>query len=365
MKIIEVTNEFSMGNGRSVVIAEIASELAKYFECEIWYSYFVRGIQKVRNPKVKVIKIPQYKIFLRLLNVKEPTVVHTHFGKSFLSTSLAKIFNKNIIHIHTEYVNPPYKVLPNGNKWNYYKIKLLDKIAYKQINKAIGISKYACNEIKKCGVSVSKIVFIPVGVNYEYYQKINYKKIKKLRKRLKIKKSDFIFGCFSRFSPSKNIKFLIENADKFPGKLILAGAIDVNAKKYFKECLEMAKKNKKVKIVTNVKEEEKKDYYHLFNVFVYPSLWEGFGLPIVEALACGKPVICFHRFSMPELVKNYYNGFCVKSEKEFFEKVNLIYKNQKLRKKLEKNAKNFASNFDWEKIAKKYYDLINNLLIKK
>ncbi|MEM5797830.1 MAG: glycosyltransferase family 4 protein [Candidatus Aenigmatarchaeota archaeon] len=357
IKIVELTNEFSMGNGRSVVISQLASKLSRYFDCEIWYSYFVK-MQKVKSEKVKIKKIPQKKIFLKLLKIKKPTVIHTHFGKSFLIASLAKLINNNLIHIHTEHINPPYQLIKKG-KINYYKVKLLDWFSYKFVDLAIGISDYACKEIEKYGVPKRKIVHIPNGIDVKDYQKIDGTKLKKLKKELNLSKNDFVFGCFSRFSKSKNIKFLIKNFEKFPkSKLIIVGAIDNNDRGYFEECVKLARKNNSI-IIPNVQEEDKKYYYHIFDVFLYPSLWEGFGLPMIEAMACGKPVICFNRFSMPELVKNYYNGFCVNTQKEFFNKIELIYKNNKLRKKLSKNAKKFVSNFDWEKITKKYKDLIN------
>lgn len=365
MKVIELTNEFSLGNGRAVAISEIASALAKYFDCEVWYSYFVRDLQKVRNHKVKIRKMPKLKIFFELLKIKEPTVVHTHFGKSFLMASLARRLNKNIIHIHTEHVNPPYQLI-ESSKLKYYLVDLLHWFSYRigYVDYAVGISKYACSEIKRFGFS-KNIRIIYCGVDFGWYNDINIKKLNGLKEKLKLKKNDFVVCCFSRFSPSKNMKILIENFEKIkPCKLILVGAIDYSRRDYFESCLKLAKE-KGITIITNVPEEEKKYYYHLCDVFVYPSLWEGFGLPIIEAMACGKPVICFKRFAMKELVKNNYNGFCVNNEDEFFEKIKLLYKNSKLRKRLSENAKEFASNFDWKKIGEQYKKLIDNIKTKK
>ncbi len=116
-----------------------------------------------------------------------------------------------------------------------------------------------------------------------------------------------------------------------------------------------------VKIITNLDDQEKALFLNSVDVFLYPSSWEGFGLPIIESMACGKPVICFKKFAMKELVKNNYNGFAVETEEEFLDKLNLLIKDEKLREKLGENAKKFSKKFNWKDVGLKYKKLFEEI----
>ncbi len=80
MKLLELTNEFSLGNGRSRVISDLASVLNQFFDVEIWYSYYVR---KPPEANVKLVRMSQAEMLRRLIKIREPTILHTHFGKVF------------------------------------------------------------------------------------------------------------------------------------------------------------------------------------------------------------------------------------------------------------------------------------------
>lgn len=106
--------------------------------------------------------------------------------------------------------------------------------------------------------------------------------------------------------PRKNLEILIDaftelkKEEKIPHNLILAGETGWKAKKI----LEKAKNTPGVILSGYVNEEEKEKLYSNADIFVYPSIYEGFGLPPMEALQYGIPVICSTGGALKEVYKN-------------------------------------------------------------
>ncbi|MDO8735163.1 MAG: glycosyltransferase family 1 protein, partial [Elusimicrobiota bacterium] len=102
-----------------------------------------------------------------------------------------------------------------------------------------------------------------------------------------------------------------------------------------------------------ITEEENICLYNAASVFVFPSLYEGFGLPILEAMACGTPVITSDVYSMPEVAGDA--AIMVNPEKisEITAAILKIVKDENLRKSLIEKGFQRAKLFNWEKTARK------------
>jgi glycosyltransferase involved in cell wall biosynthesis len=103
-------------------------------------------------------------------------------------------------------------------------------------------------------------------------------------------------------------------------------------------------------------------YYNNAVAFVMPSLYEGFGIPVLEAFSCNCPVVLSNTGSLPEIggeAAIYFDPF---DSKDIAEKVSEIISNEKLRLKLKKRGTSRLSLFNWEKTAKltknKYEELL-------
>lgn len=94
--------------------------------------------------------------------------------------------------------------------------------------------------------------------------------------------------------------------------------------------------------------------YQHAELFIFPSLQEGFGFPIIESQACGTPVITSNLEPMSELVP--YKDFLVNpnNPEDIARKISEIIKNPELREKLSQDGKKFAKNFTWEKTGKEF-----------
>lgn len=109
-----------------------------------------------------------------------------------------------------------------------------------------------------------------------------------------------------------------------------------------------------------------KELLHLYNaaeIFVFPSLYEGFGMPPLEAMACGTPVACSNTSSMPEICgqKNAL-FFDPKDPDDIAKKITQLYKNKKLQQTLIKNGLKHVKNFSWEDMSRKIFKIMQDNL---
>lgn len=187
-------------------------------------------------------------------------------------------------------------------------------------------------------------------------------------KAWKHKYSDFLFtlGGLKR----KNIHSLLamlEKNNQFDSvkylKLIVAGGVK---DKYKKELLAEAKQRgieHKIIFLGAVSEQHKYELIQACRAFVFPSLQEGFGLPIIEALHFGKPVFCSNKTSLPEV-----GGEMV----YYWEHFDAAYMSNVLHQGLQDNdesieskmvmRKQYADSFDWNKNAQEYLNYYMQIL---
>jgi len=110
---------------------------------------------------------------------------------------------------------------------------------------------------------------------------------------------------------------------------------------------------------------DEKELVHLYNAalfYVLPSLYEGFGLPILESMKCGTPVVVSNISSIPEICGEgnaiLFNPYSVD---DIAEKINSLYLDSELQAKLVSKGMKRAQEFSWEKMSDETYKLITNL----
>ena len=149
---------------------------------------------------------------------------------------------------------------------------------------------------------------------------------------------------------------LTDNEDE----LIIAG---INDTLYAKKVMDEARRynvEKRLKLIGPITENEKHWYYKNCKAFVFPSIGEGFGLPVVEAMYFGKPVFLSKYTSLPEVggdAAYYFNDFSPESMQHVFEKGMNDFKNNNRVAAI----KQHAASFDWNKTAKEYLEIYRKL----
>ena len=114
-----------------------------------------------------------------------------------------------------------------------------------------------------------------------------------------------------------------------------------------------------------VSEEELIALYNLATAYVFPSLYEGFGLPVLEAMQCGTPVIASNTSSIPEIAGKSKDGtpnailFNPEEPEDMAEKIDQVLTDPNLQIKLIEKGLSRAKDFSWEKMTKEILALYN------
>lgn len=129
-----------------------------------------------------------------------------------------------------------------------------------------------------------------------------------------------------RISMEKGVHIAIEAAQFLNLPLIIAAKLEAVDMPYFQEYVG-PKLSDQIKWIGEVDEEERNKLMSKALCFLHPVTWrEPFGLTLIEALACGCPVVAMNKGSIPEIVENGKTGYVVEDVDEMIEAVNQIYK---------------------------------------
>ncbi len=95
---------------------------------------------------------------------------------------------------------------------------------------------------------------------------------------------------------------------------------------------------------------------------VYPSLYEGFGLPVLESMTLGTPIICADSSSLPEVGGKAALYFDSKNHQDLEEKIKLLVRNSRLKKELSRMGIEQSKKFSWQKSSRQLYNFLQSLL---
>ncbi len=106
-------------------------------------------------------------------------------------------------------------------------------------------------------------------------------------------------------------------------------------------------------------------YYASAEAFVYPSVYEGFGIPLLEAMECGCPVLCGNTSSMPEVAGDAAMYFNARDTQEMAAALQKIVQSPEQRLSLISKGKERVKQFSWDICAQQTYSVYERLLSKQ
>ncbi len=177
-----------------------------------------------------------------------------------------------------------------------------------------------------------------------------------------IEKPYFLFT--GTLQPRKNISFLIRTFAQFHKgqpqyKLVITGKKGWMYEEIFKEVERLQLKDSVI-FTDYIEDTKLADLYKNAEIFILPSLYEGFGVPILEAMSFGCPVLCSYNSSLPEVGGDaaiYFDPF---DEKDLLEKMNVLSGNKTLRRELTKKGFQQIKQFSWRKCAEETLQVIKD-----
>lgn len=221
--------------------------------------------------------------------------------------------------------------------------------------------------VELCGVAESKVKVIYSGVGKEYVRITNNQETITKQVKNKYDLPDKFVLYLGTIEPRKNVDGIIRAYNKLRAaspelrdyKLIIAGAKGWKSEKIY-EAWKKSEYMNDIKFLDYIDSEDKVFLYNLAGVFVYPSFYEGFGLPPLEAMACGCPVVASYSASLPEVVGDAGLMVDPYDVNAMAGAIKEILTDASLKNKLVERGLKQAKKFSWEKTAKEYFEIFNH-----
>ena len=262
----------------------------------------------------------------------------------------------------------------------------------------IAPSRFVEKVLLDAGFNPKRVRYIPHGVNLKVFKPLPKEEIEKHKQMIGYKDKFIFLSVATNTGGEKNwaglfyaYKIFLHNNPDAKEKTILhchtnphyPGGYDLESIGSMYGITDNIRFIAGVGLNAGMPPEEMSKLYNLSDCYVSPTMGESFSLPALESMACGIPCIIPNHSTGPELVGEPKTGLLIEllkmkngqefgltgptiSDKwiidpvDFAEKMTEIYKDEKLREKLSKNAIKFAKNYDWEKkIIKKWIDFLN------
>ncbi len=223
-------------------------------------------------------------------------------------------------------------------------------------DRLIAISEHTKNDLVRfVGYPEEKISVIHSGINHELFRPVPADEARpKLAKIFGLKKPFFVY--VSRLEhPAKNHVRLIEAFERFkqkndsPHQLVLAGA-QWGGADVIRACVAKSPVKEDIILLGFVPNAKLPLLYSGCDLMIFPSLYEGFGFPVLEALACGAPVICSNTSALREIVGGQVPTFDPTSPRQIFRAINSAM-DAGQSSETRARGMEYAKTFEWRKTA--------------
>jgi len=266
---------------------------------------------------------------------------------------------KTVVTIH----DLAFKIFPQHfTKKDLFKLNRLADLAIKNADKIIAISESTKKDIIKFypRIDKEKIFVVYNGFDSELFnKKFSDEDFEKISISYNLKAKSYLLYV-GAIQPRKNLGVLIEAFEKIKNanndlKLVLAGAPAWKSESTFEKIAKSPFKNDII-VTGRLPFEDVSVLYKNSLISIYPSLYEGFGIPILEAMASGVPVVSANNSSLPEVGGDAALYFETENSDDLARCIKKIISDDNLRNELIQKGIERAKNFSWEKCARETLD---------
>jgi len=310
----------------------------------------------IENPFPLISTYAWYSYIFRKIGKYNIDIIHN-------PAQVPTIFTKKLRYIISVMDLTPF-IVPNESKHGRPLIyKLLFNETLKKANKIISISESTRNDlVEYFDIESDKIVTIPLAVN-ALYKHLPTEKTTIVKQKYNINYPYILY--VGTLEARKNIARLIKAFYKLrkqgvSHKLIIVGKRGWKYKEIFDIIRELHLESDVI-FTGYVRENDLPALYSAADVFVYPSIYEGFGLPLLEAMACGTPVITSNASSLPEVVNDAAVTVNPYDTDSLTNAIYAILSNNDLRSDLVRKGYKRAASYSWDKCASRTVQVYNDV----
>ncbi|MBN1397044.1 MAG: glycosyltransferase family 4 protein [Bacteroidetes bacterium] len=306
--------------------------------------------------KIKLLRSAGYRTFWSQIRLPLHFMAHRYGLFHYLEHKLPPVtFCKTVITIYDlGFIKYP----ETAHALHRKRFLFFTKDAVQRANRIIAISHSTKKDICEFfGTSSEKIEVVHLGVDHTLYNP----------KASPLKRKNPYLLSVGTLQPRKNYVMLFRAFRKLCEKTNgICELLIVGKRGWFWEDIEKEAANgsfsERIHFLGYVPDEQMPSLYAGCEFFVMPSLYEGFGIPLLEAMACGKAVIASNASSLPEIVDDAGILLDPKDECAWTEAMLELLKDKSERNELGKSAFSKAACFSWEKMASETLEVYQKVL---
>jgi glycosyltransferase involved in cell wall biosynthesis len=355
----------------------------------IYASLLLKGIQDSKKTEqsfsclrfkkgTPAIRFPEWKLPLSHCPERLLWLASALSLKPFLISKGINIFHSthpyNIpISKYYKTIATAYDLIPFIFYDKYLKHKKINaKLSYryqlqqlKRVHHLIAISEQTKRDcVEYLGIDENRISTVYLAVDPNIFKKVeDAQSLENVRKKFSLSNKFFFFVGGADYR--KNLRGLV-NAYSMVAKgveedLVLVGHWYSDWIKSLNHELEQLKIQNRVKFLSFVQEDELNCLYSMSTALLFPSLYEGFGFPVLEAFSCQTPVLCSNNSSLIEIAKDCAVLVDPYQEDDIAQGIVKIAKDEKLREELSVKGYNRSKDYSIEKMTRETIEVYRNI----
>jgi glycosyltransferase involved in cell wall biosynthesis len=235
--------------------------------------------------------------------------------------------------------------------------KFIINNACKKSDVVLTVSEFSKTDIvdlfPKCSRKV-KVVYN--GIDKSIFKPLPEKEIESFRERYSLGKEFLLY--VGALKNHKNPAALVKVINEFTIPLIV---LTDDGTEFEKKLLSKVNDKNLLKMIQLKSEFEIALLYNSATALFHPSFYEGFGLPPLEAMACGLPVVCSNKTSLPEVVGGAAITFSPHNQNEMLSALKSVWDSREIRIKLSAQGLSRSEKFSWENTAMKTFEILRDV----
>lgn len=352
-------------------------------------SYIINFIQHLReldkgNEYIFLMDCDLEEIDISKFEIVKVPVANPLLQMAWIQGVLPYLFRKKGIEIYhsLKHLGPVYcpvrsiyMVAAIGQYCGIYPLRFLERVYWTRLQRIIikdadfivAQTNFIRNFIiERLNIPQEKVVTIYSGLDEHFRPLPDGENLHQFLVRNQIKQPFFL--CVGNVVPVKNYKTVIKayklltDSRKIDETLIIAGGANHPHFLELKNLIGELKLKDSVRFMGHLSKEDLLYLYNCTELLIHPSLHEGLSAAILEAMACGVPIVCSKSTSLPEIVGEaamFYNN--PEDAEELASKIEIMINSKSMRDTVSEKAKKRAKQFSWNKCVQETLELYNKL----